>query len=74
MLTEFIVRRGFGRNHVKEYFAVQRDGDIMSGVIAGPFESETQCYQAITALEPLYTRPIVCIGGHLVGWRDVTLK
>ena len=65
---EYMVRRGF-HSKVKEYFAVQADGDTMSGVVAGPFESRIQCEQAIEALLPLYNRRLVCIGGHLVGWR-----
>jgi hypothetical protein len=59
------VKRGFGALRVKEYFVVEKDGDSLSGVIAGPFESREQCFEAIEALRPMYYRPIVCIAGHL---------
>jgi len=63
---EYQVKRGFGAHRVKEYFVGQRDGDTMSAIIAGPFESEAQSYQAIEALRPLYFSPLCVIGGHLV--------
>lgn len=69
MLKEYEVKRGFGPSKEKEYFVVQSDGDTLSGVIAGPFESYPQGMQALEALRPLYFRPLHCIGGHLSGWR-----
>jgi len=68
MLTHYMVKRGFGPAKCKEYFIVQRDGDTMSGVVAGPFQSLKQGMDAIEALRPLYNRPLQCIGGHLTGW------
>ena len=65
MLTEYTVRRGFGRGNTKEYFVVQRDGDTLGGIVAGPFESEEQAITAIDALSPLYNRTLTWIGGHL---------
>jgi hypothetical protein len=65
---EHFIRRGFGAKRVKEFFVIQVDGDTMAGVVAGPFESEVQCWQAIDALRPLYNRPLTCAGGHLVSW------
>ena len=62
---EHSIKRGFGPNRVKEYFVAQTDGDTMSAVIAGPFESETQCRQALDALRPLYFSPLCVVGGHL---------
>jgi hypothetical protein len=68
MLTEYTFLRGFGRSKTKEYFIIQKDGDTIGGVVAGPFESQEQCYAAIDALSPLYNRTLVCVGGHLHGW------
>lgn len=71
MLTEYIVKRGFGQNRTKEYFAVETDGDTVAGVIAGPFENREQCHGAIDALSSLYGRRLACVGGHLVGWQKI---
>jgi hypothetical protein len=71
MLTEYIVKRGFGKSKAKEYFVIQSDGDTCSGVVAGPFESRCQASDAIDALRPLYNRPLHCVGGHLVGWQQM---
>ena len=68
MLSEYTIKRGFGAGNVKEYFVVQADGDTLGGVIAGPFESETQCRDAIEALRTMYSRQLHCIGGHLASW------
>jgi hypothetical protein len=62
---EYQVKRGFGSNRVKEYFVAQADGDTLGGIVAGPFESETQCLQAIEALQPLYFSGLRVISGHL---------
>jgi hypothetical protein len=66
---EYTVKRGFGPGGVKEYFVAQADGDTLQAVIAGPFESEAQCRQAIEALQPLFFRSLHCIGGHLVDYK-----
>lgn len=68
MLTEYVVKRGFGPNRTKEYFVGQKDGDTLAGVIAGPFESYAQCYEVIEALKPLYDRGLVPLAGHLTKW------
>ena len=65
MLTEYIVKRGFGPRRTKEYFVAQRDFDTISGVVAGPFESAEQSYNALEALKPLYNRPLMVIHGHI---------
>ncbi len=65
---EYGIKRGFGPSKVKEYFVVQADGDVLAGVVAGPFESERQCMDALEALRPLYFRRLCCIGGHMVEW------
>jgi hypothetical protein len=62
---EYAVKQGFGPKHVKEYFVGQTDGDTLSSIIAGPFESESQCRQALDALRPLYFSPLCVVGGHL---------
>ncbi len=67
-MAEYIVKRGFGAKKVKEYFVAQADGDTLAGIVAGPFESETQCREAIEALRPLYFRALHCVGGHLIGY------
>jgi hypothetical protein len=67
MLTEYTVKRGFGREKTKEYFVAQRDGDTLGGIVAGPFESPEQCNTAIQALSPLYNRILIWIGGHQTG-------
>ena len=69
MFTEYVMKRGFGPAKIKEYFIVLSDGDTYSGVVAGPFESRIQCFDAIEALRPLYNRPLHCVGGHLTGWK-----
>ena len=68
MLSEYQVKRGFGAKREKEYFVVEADGDTLSGVVAGPFESERQCIDAIEALRPLYWRRLTYVGGHLVSY------
>jgi len=70
--VEYRVKRGFGKKREKEYFVVQVDGDTMSGVVAGPFESERQGRVAIDALRPLYSRQLQIIGGHLTGWHEIS--
>ena len=65
MLTTYMVLQGFGPRGVKEYFAVQRDGDTLGGIVAGPFEDRAQCLDAIDALKPLYLRNLYCVAGHL---------
>ncbi len=67
---EYMIKRGFGPARVKEYFVVQADGDTLSGVVAGPFESYRQGCDAIEALRPLYKRALHCVGGHLASWQD----
>lgn len=62
---EYQVKRGFGAQRVKEYFVGQSDGDTLAAIIAGPFESESQCRVALDALRPLYFSPLCVIGGHL---------
>ena len=62
---EYTIKRGFGARRVKEYFVVQKDGDTLGGVVAGPFESEEQCELAIDALRPLYNRQLLVFPGHL---------
>jgi len=66
---EYTVKQGFGRHGVKEYFVGQTDGDTLSSIIAGPFESETQARQALDALRPLYFSPLCVVGGHLAELR-----
>lgn len=66
--VEYQVKRGFGPKKQKEFFVVQRDGDTMGGVVAGPFESERQAREAIDALQRLYFGRLHVIGGHLFGW------
>jgi hypothetical protein len=61
----YTVKQGFGANHVKEYFVGQTDGDTLSSIIAGPFESELQATQALDALRPLYFSSLCVVGGHL---------
>lgn len=68
MLTEYSFKKGFGPKRTKEYFIVQKDGDVIGGLVAGPFWTEDQCHEAILALRPLYNRPLAYVGGHLVGW------
>lgn len=68
MAQEYVVKKGFGRNKVKEYFIVQKDGDTLGGFVGGPFESEEQAHEAIEGLEPMYERRLFVIGGHLFGW------
>jgi hypothetical protein len=68
-MQEYQVKKGFGRGRVKEYFAVQADGDTLGGIVAGPFESERQTRDAIEGLAPMYDRNLHVIGGHLDGWR-----
>jgi len=65
---EYTARRGFGPKRVKEYFVAEADGDTLAGIVAGPFENELQCLDAIEGLRPLYNRRLCCVGGHLVGW------
>ena len=67
-MKEYSIKRGFGALKTKEFFVVQADGDTLGGVVSGPFESERQCRDAIEALRPLYNRPLLCLGGHLVSW------
>jgi len=67
--SHFQVKQGFGPNKVKEYFVVQRDGDVQCGVITGPFENEAQGRMAIEALKLLYFKPLELVGGHLVSYR-----
>jgi len=74
MLTEYQVRRGFSGSRVKEYFVVQIDGDTLSGIVAGPFESQLQAHDAADALQPLYWRRLRIVGGHMVGWRQPQLE
>lgn len=68
MFTEYSFKRGFGRAKTKEYFVIEKDGDTIGGIVAGPFESELQCWSAIDGLRPLHSRPLVPVGGHLTGW------
>lgn len=64
MLT-LLVKRGFGRAHLKEFFVVEKDGDVIGGIVAGPLENPEQCMQVIDALRPLHFRPLTWIAGHL---------
>ncbi len=73
MLTEYGFKQGFGPRRIKEYFVVEKDGDTLGGVIAGPFQFYEQACDAMEALRPLYRRPLRCVGGHLVGWRDCAI-
>ena len=73
MLVHYAFMRGFGPHKTKDYFVVERDGDTLSGVIAGPFESYRQGMDAIEALRPMYYRPLACVAGHLVNWGEVQL-
>ena len=66
MLTEYIIKKGFGAGRTKEYFVGQRDFDIIGGIVAGPFETAVQCYEAMEALKPLYNRPLALVSGHMV--------
>ena len=68
MLTEYQYRRCFGKKREKAYYVVEKDGDTLGGLIAGPFENVEQCTLAIEALRPLHFRPLTYVGGHLVGW------
>jgi hypothetical protein len=38
--------------------------------VAGPFESEQQARGARDALRPMYFRPLVVVGGHMVDWSE----
>jgi hypothetical protein len=73
MLTEYVVKRGFGPGRIKEYFVAQRDYDTIGGIIAGPFESAAQCYEALEALKPLYNRPLMLVFGHLASSHPCTI-
>jgi len=64
-MMDYMVKRGFGEKRVKEYFVAEADGDTIAGVVAGPFESERQCMDAIEALRPLHFGRLCWIGGHL---------
>lgn len=61
-----ILKRGFGPGRSKDYFVVLLDGDTVSGIVAGPFESERQSLTALDALKPLYFRVLSIASGHLV--------
>ena len=63
---EYTIKRGFGPQGAKEYFVAQKDGDTRSGIVAGPFETETQCRQALDALRPMYFNSLCVVAGHLV--------
>ena len=61
-----VLKRGFGPGRSKEYYVVLLDGDTVSGIVAGPFESERQALTALDALKPLYFRVLSIASGHLV--------
>lgn len=67
---EYQVKRGFGAQRVKEYFVGERNGDTLECIIAGPFESERQCHDALAALKPLYFNRLCVIPGHLARVHD----
>ena len=73
-MTTYAIGRGFGRKRIKEYFVVQADGDTLSGVVAGPFQTEEQSVIARDALTPLYTRRLTIVGGHLISHPYVPLR
>jgi hypothetical protein len=65
VLNGFIIRRGFGRNRVKQYFVVRRDVDVIAEVISGPFDKEADCVKELELLKRKYNRPLDYVAGHL---------
>ena len=68
----YTLKRGFGKDRLKEYFVVQADGDTLGGIVCGPFENEEQAATALDACRPLFFRHLCVIGGHLApDWQSL---